>query len=99
MAFNLVRSLLAERNLAHLQYKIKTSFPKLFRFSSTGLLFAEKSSTPFDPSYNQLYSIIMDEEEGAISPNFRLHDTNILRHSSQAGLTGLCIEQRCIMVS
>jgi hypothetical protein len=78
----IVRNLLAERNLAHLQYKIKTSFPKLFKFAQTGLLYAEKSALPFDPSNNQLYSIIMDEEEGTVAPGFRLHDSNILRHSS-----------------
>lgn len=41
----------------------------------------------------------MDEDDGVVSPNFRLHDSNILKHSAQAGLTGLCIETKAIVVS
>lgn len=65
------RSLLAERNLAFLQYKIKQNFPRLFRFKYTGMLFAEKSATPFNPNEHSLYSIIMDEDD-SINADFRL---------------------------
>lgn len=89
---SLVRNLLAERNLACLQQKIKQVFPKLFRFKYTGLLFAEKSLRPFSPNDNQLYSIIMNEDH-IINADFRLKEDNIIMHSARVGITGLAIDK------
>ena len=88
--FDTFRQLLSERNHAILSQLIKKTFGKLFHFTHVGIMFAEKSRQGFNPDKNQLYSIVVGDDQ-PISKNFVLTDSSVVMHSTSSGLTGLAI--------
>ena len=88
--FESFRHLLSERNHAILSQLIKSQFGKLFRFKNVGIMFAEKSRQGFNPDKNQLYSIVVGDDQ-VIPKNFVLTDSNVVMHSTSSGLTGMAI--------